>query len=225
MNEEKERIAQGYDVLAAEDMGMDTEFHERCVALHSGYAGNILDIGCGAGRLLQKIHAVTHAPAKFYGLDISEKLCEISRRNNPYTEVTRGDAEALPYKDDTFDIVFMTEALEHLLDYDKALSEVRRVLKPRGVFIVTVPNRDWARYDFYDKLRNKKLQPIDDHYFRVNEIRNYLRNNSFRIVKYRGSDNLYYYAPYHKYEQCIAFFFPFLYLKMKRLLFKCVNEK
>lgn len=223
MTPEKERIAKGYDEIA-DDVGLDMEFYDRCIALHHEYHGDILDVGCGRGFLLQKVYAITH-DAKFHGLDISSKLCKISKENNPYAEIIQGDAEALPYKDNTFDFVFMTETLEHMLDYDKAVSEVRRVLRPKGIFIVSVPNRDWASYDFYDKTRNKEWQPVDDHYFRVDEIKSLLKNNSFCIAKYRGSDNLYYYAPYHKYEQFIALLFPFLYFKMKRLLFKCINEK
>lgn len=223
MDAEKERIAREYDKIV-EHIGLDTDFYDRCIALHEEYVGKILDIGCGRGLLLRKLHTL-YSETKLCGLDISLQLCEISKENNPSAEITRGDAEALPYTDNSFDFVFMTETLEHMLDYDKALSEVHRVLKPKGIFIVTVPNCDWASYNFYDSIRNKKLQPIDDHYFRVDEIKSYLNKHSLRIVKYRGSDNLYYYAPYHKYEQFLAFFFPFLYLRMKRLLFKCVNHK
>jgi ubiquinone/menaquinone biosynthesis C-methylase UbiE len=223
MTPEKERIAKGYDDIA-DIVGLDMSFYDRCIALHRGYNGRVLDVGCGRGFLLKKVHAV--APeAELYGIDISKKLCELSKENNPSAEIRQGDAEALPYADNSFDFVFMTEALEHMLDYDKALSEVRRVLKHKGIFIVTVPNRDWAAFDFYEKNRNKEMQPVDDHYFRVEEIKSYLQKNSFNVIKYRGADNLYYYAPYHKYEQFLAFFFPFLHLKMKRLLFKCVNEK
>lgn len=223
LSPEKERISKGYDEIV-DDIGLDMKFYDRAIALHDRYHGSILDIGCGRGFLLQKLHA--KAPdAKLYGTDISQKLCQISKENNPYATIEQGDAEALPYPDSMFDFVFMTEALEHMLDYDQAVSEARRVLKPGGIFIVTVPNRDWAAYDFYDETRNKEMQPVDDHYFRVEEIRSLLTRHAFKIAKYRGSDNLYYYAPYHKYEQLAAFFLPFLYLKMKRLLFKCVNEK
>jgi len=221
---DKQWIADGYDAIT-EKVGLDMHFYDRCLAMHSNYqTANVLDIGCGRGFLLQKLRVV--APqAKLSGLDISPKLCEIARANVLTADIAQGDAESLPYADDSFDIVFMTEALEHMLDYDKALSEVRRVLRPNGVFIVTVPNRDWVSYDFYDQKRNHALQPIDDHYFTVPEIRGYLEHNSFNIVKYRGSDCLYYYEPYHKYEQALAFFVPALHLKMKRIILKCVNTK
>lgn len=223
MDAVKEKISRGYDAIV-DKIGLDEKFYDRCMRMNKDYGGSILDIGCGRGFLLQKIYKQTPQVALF-GIDISQKLCQISKENNPYADIKQGDAEFLPYADDSFDMVFMTEALEHMLDYDKALFEVRRVLKPRGVFIVTVPNRDWAAYDFYDKIRNKKLQPVDDHYFRFKEITALLEKNSLAIIKYRGSDNLYYYDPIHKYEQCIALFLPFLHKRMKRLIFKCVNSK
>jgi ubiquinone/menaquinone biosynthesis C-methylase UbiE len=223
---EKERIARGYDDLATDSFGMNEAFHVRCVRMHRRYYGRVADIGCGAGRLIQKLNNAPHDEGtEFYGLDISHKLCEVAQQKNPYARIVQGDAEALPYEDNFFDFVFMTETLEHMLDSDKALSEVHRVLKPGGIFIFTVPNRDWASFDFYDRIRNKSAQPIDDHYFRVAEIKEYLRKNSFKIVSLKGSENLFYYEPYHKFEQFAALFLPFLHTKMKRLHFKCVVEK
>ena len=220
----KEEISKGYDQIV-DKVGLEMRFYNDCLSIHSGYSGSILDVGCGRGFLLQKLSKLAKPGSKFFGLDISEKLCEISRQNNPGAQIVKGDAEAMPFQDSQFDFVFMTEALEHMLDYNKALSEIRRVLKPGGIFIVTVPNRDWLRYDFYDKIRNKKLQPIDDHYFRFAEIKSWLENNSLAIKKMRGLDNLFYYGPIHKLEEVAAFFLPFLHRKMKRLLFKCVNNK
>ncbi|MDP2696275.1 MAG: class I SAM-dependent methyltransferase [bacterium] len=223
----KEEIARGYDELADHmaDGGLAYSFYNKVATFSRPYRGHILDVGCGSGILLQRAGRLADAGTKFYGLDISPKLCDLTRANNPEAEVSCGDAEDMSYDDNKFDMVLMTEALEHMLDYNKSLSEVRRVLKPGGKFIVTVPNRDWLRYDFYDKIRNKELQPVDDHYFRFEEIKSYLENNSFGIEKIRGLDNLYYYGWKHNIEEAAAFFLPFLHKKMKRLLFRCINQK
>src|SRR3989338_1722589 len=220
----KEEIAKGYDAIA-EVVGVGGDFYDDCISIHNRYDGSILDVGCGRGLLIQKVKARAEKGTKFYGVDISPKLCEIARKNNPNATVVVGDAEALPFPDNMFTIVFMTEALEHMLDFGKALSEVSRVLRPGGTFIVTVPNRDWASYDFYDKIRNHEFQPIDDHYFRFNEITELVTEHSLKVLRYRGMDNLYYYGWKHSVEEVIAFFLPFLHKKMKRLVFKCRNEK
>jgi ubiquinone/menaquinone biosynthesis C-methylase UbiE len=220
----KEEIAKGYDAIV-DKVGLEPRFYEDCLNMHSSYHGAILDVGCGRGFLLKQLRGRAHAGSTFFGVDISQKLCDIAKANNPEAQITVGDAEALPYEDNSFDFVFMTEALEHMLSFDKALSEVGRVLRPGGVFIVTVPNRDWASYDFYDKMRNHELQPIDDHYFRFEEISGLLRSHSFKIITYRGLDNLWYYGWKHKIEEVAALFFPPLNKKMKRLIFKTTNSK
>ena len=157
-------------------------------------------------------------------LPISSVLVEMSKKNNPYATIAQGDAENLPFEDGKFDVIFMTEALEHMLDHNKAVAEVSRVLKEDGIFIVTVPNRDWLRFDFYEKM-SESWQPVDDHFFRFEEIKGILLANKLEIVKYKGSDNLYYYGTLHKFEQVIAFFLPFLYKKMKRIMFVCKAVK
>ena len=221
----KAEIAEGYDAIA-EIVGIgNQDFYEACAKTNPFYYGHVLDIGCGRGLLLQTLRKYTRSGTKLYGIDISPKLVELASINNPGAKIVVGDAEKLPYPDNMFEFVFMTEALEHMLDFDKVLSEIRRVLRPKGIFVVTVPNRDWASYDFYDKIRNHEFQPVDDHYFKFSEISDLLKRHTFRIQTYKGLDNLYYYGWKHKVEELAAFFLPFLHRKMKRLLFKCINEK
>jgi len=218
----KEEIARGYDLIT-DKIGQSDTFYNRCLSLIKKYEGNILDAGCGRGLLLKKIYFKNNK-VNLFGLDISPKLCEIAKANNPYADISVGDVENMEFPDNHFDCVFMTETLEHLLDYDKAIREVSRVLKKEGQFVLTVPNKDWLRYEFYNKDR-KKFQPVDDHYFTFIEVKNLIASNGFSIKKYIGSDNLYYYDPIHKYERVLAFFFPFLHKRMKRLMFLCVNKK
>lgn len=223
----KDEISKGYDAIANRiHHGLDMTFYKRVISMNSSYSGKILDVGCGGGDLLRMIAQKSEKDTEFFGLDISPKLCEIAKKNNPNAQIVVGDAEQLPYSDNTFDFVFMTETLEHLLDYKKAMIEVSRVLKPNGVFVVSVPNRDWLQYDFYKPFIDKhRFQPVQDHYFRVDELAGLLKNSNFEIKKFKGSDNLFYYGWKHHFEQVAAFFMPFLYKKMKRLIVKNVNVK
>src|SRR5690606_21084469 len=61
----------------------------------------------------------------------------------------RGDATALPAADESLDLVVAFDVLEHILDHDAAVGEVRRVLRPDGSFLVAVPAdpRLWSAHD------------------------------------------------------------------------------
>ncbi len=73
--------------------------------------------------------------------------------------LTRADAMRLPFADNTFDKILMTEVLEHLPDEQAALREIRRVLKPGGTYVLSVPN---ANYPFWWDPLNKTLELLFD---------------------------------------------------------------
>lgn len=76
--------------------------------------------------------------AKVIGIDIEEKFDAEAMRA---VQLQRGDATALDFSDASFDIVFSYHALEHIPDYNKALDEMNRVLKPAGTYCIGTPNR------------------------------------------------------------------------------------
>ena len=95
----------------------------------------VLDLGCNAGELLNKIVATYRI--KGYGLDISDKTIEVAKRFNPYgNQYIVGDGENLPYRDGYFDVVVSTDVLEHVPRPDKVISEIARVLKAGGRFYI-----------------------------------------------------------------------------------------
>ncbi len=219
----KTEVAKGYNAIALgykgkeKVFGMSNLYHKRIIGM-SKYKGKILDVGCGSGNLLRLLKR-----GELHGIDISEEFCRVARQRVPRAAIRTGDVEYLPYTDNYFDYVFMTAVLEHMEDFSIALKEVQRVLKKGGTFVMSVPNRDWLRYDFYE-VRRKKFQPHDDHFFRYDEI-HALLSKYFTVDKYKGSDCLYYYGWKHRIEQVIAFFIPPLYKKMKQHIFKCTYEK
>jgi ubiquinone/menaquinone biosynthesis C-methylase UbiE len=93
----------------------------------------ILDLGCGTGMYFQTLANKSNI---VYGLDYS--LASVERaKEKGYVEVKQGDIQSLPYPDNSFDFVFCTEVLEHILEYDLALKEIFRVLRPNGVLLLT----------------------------------------------------------------------------------------
>jgi len=102
--------------------------------------GSVLNIGVGSGGLETLLHA---AGREVFSVDPSEKtITALSARLGwPAGRARVGYSQALPFGDQCFDVVVMSEVLEHLPDdvLTSTLSEVARVLKPGGRFMGTVP--------------------------------------------------------------------------------------
>ena len=97
---------------------------------------NILDMGCGTGRLLERL-ATKFPDMRGTGLDLSSNMLRIARQSNchhPRLIYIEGNAESLPFGEGQFDAVFSTISFLHYLEPQKVLSEVARVLSPGGRF-------------------------------------------------------------------------------------------
>lgn len=98
----------------------------------------LLDLGCGAGLFLGWL--AVQMEIKCYGFDLSLNSLHSAREANTTVRLTLGDAELLPYKDNSFDRVSCNGAAHHLLDLRSALNEIHRVLVPGGILVMYEPN-------------------------------------------------------------------------------------
>jgi len=96
---------------------------------------SLLDAGCGTGALMSLIRK--DFPKRHYtGIDMSEKMLEIARKNNESATLVHGDCEALPFEKGSFDVVICTQSFHHYPNPDKFFESVSRVLKPNGRLIL-----------------------------------------------------------------------------------------
>lgn len=96
----------------------------------------VLEVGVGAGNILAQIQN-----AELYGIDISEFILgKAAERLGDRAVLQKANAEELPFEDAMFDRVYCSEVLEHVIDPKAVIREMRRVLKPGGVAVVSVPN-------------------------------------------------------------------------------------
>jgi SAM-dependent methyltransferase len=111
--------------------------HDEIVAGFAPYrkTGRLLDIGCGAGSLLR---AARRADWDAEGTDISRPAVEHARSEG-FT-VFCGELEEARYPEASFDVVTAIEVLEHVPDPRAVLSEIKRVLRPGGLFWGTTPH-------------------------------------------------------------------------------------
>lgn len=99
----------------------------------SSFYGRVLDSGCGSMPYKQFILSNSKV-TDYVGLDIASGL--------NYEDVKPDvlwDGSVMPFEDESFDVVISTEVLEHVPNPDSYLREVKRVLKPGGMFFFTVP--------------------------------------------------------------------------------------
>lgn len=101
-------------------------------------SGKILDVGCGAGAFTGLLKR-NKPDLEIYGVDISKKAIEIAKKDFPDVSFSVASAYRLPFPDNFFDAAVMKCVLEHLEDPDKALAELRRALKPGGLFWSITP--------------------------------------------------------------------------------------
>jgi ubiquinone/menaquinone biosynthesis C-methylase UbiE len=95
----------------------------------------VLDIGCGTGRLLRKVRE-RWPKARLIGVDAATGMIENARKLTPDATFYVSKAESLPLPDTSVDLVLSTASFHHWQDKDKALSEIKRVLRLGGRFFL-----------------------------------------------------------------------------------------
>lgn len=96
----------------------------------------ILDIGCGVGAFVRRLREFS---PEVYGIDIDRDGVVMAAGELPNLVLAVG--EHLPFPDETFDVIFLHEVLEHVDDDVATLKEAHRVLTPAGRVVIFVPNR------------------------------------------------------------------------------------
>ncbi|SOC11299.1 methyltransferase family protein [Ureibacillus xyleni] len=103
---------------------------------------SILDLGCGEGLVLSYLsNQYNHNSLRLHGLDYSEHQLEFARKRVPNVTFNQADfSKGIPYENDSFDLIYSGEVIEHLYDPDFFVQEIYRVLKRGGVLVITTPN-------------------------------------------------------------------------------------
>ena len=156
-------ISDNYDGLnRVISFGTDIKWRKKVLAIIINHQPeSILDIATGTGDLAIKFAEKTSA-TKIIGLDLSEGMLSIARKKVADTELKntiefiKGDSEALPFKDNMFDAITVSFGIRNFENLEKGLSEVLRVIKPKGLLIIletSVPTKFPFKqgYQFHSK--------------------------------------------------------------------------
>ena len=154
-------------------------------------ATSILDVACGGGYFLREMARLYPGAASFHGIDLSGEALRIARREFSKATYALSVAEDMPFGPKSFDVVTCLGSLEHFLNIGQALAEVRRVLKPQGLFLAMVPNIMWYQdilsvlFSKNRKSRNQTHELFASH----GEWKEMLEQNGFEVIcslKYNG---------------------------------------
>lgn len=131
-------IARRYDLLNdIMSAGLHRRWKQRLVALAlgkeaAGSGRHVLDLCCGTGDIAL---AFVRAGADVTGADFTEEMLRVAEARTKAVRWVRADALALPFPDNSFDVVGVGYGLRNLADIEGGLREILRVLKPGGKFL------------------------------------------------------------------------------------------
>ena len=119
----------------------------------------VFDAGCGEGHFLELLSKYVPKD-NLYGSDITPDALNEARKRG-ITNVYHENLKNLHFEDNFFDVVVCTEVIEHIVEFREVISELKRVIKPGGLFIITFPNEfNWTISRF---LLGRKPVKVPDH--------------------------------------------------------------
>jgi 2-polyprenyl-6-hydroxyphenyl methylase/3-demethylubiquinone-9 3-methyltransferase len=155
-----------------------------------------LEVGCGGGILCEEIARMGF---KTTGIDPSNESLNTAinhaKQSGLDIKYEHGSGEKLPYPDQSYEVVFCCDVLEHVRDLPKVISEISRVLKPGGVFIYDTLNRTfisklvaikiWQEWKFF------AFMPPNLHvwemFIKPEELTELLQKSGFEWKEHRGT--------------------------------------
>jgi SAM-dependent methyltransferase len=103
----------------------------------------LLDAGCGSGLFT---YMARQTGADVIGIDAATGLLEVAKQRNPETTFLEEDLEAIPFEENSFHVVAGFNSFQYAGNFEKALAEAARILKPRGRLVLGI----WDKPEFSD---------------------------------------------------------------------------
>lgn len=180
------------------------DWHRNALRLSPEISGlKVLEVGCGAGDfaiyLAGQRANVTAVDFSRYAIDLAE---EKASAQNMRIDFRVADAQCLPFADNSFDLIFSCECLEHVPDPQKALAEFYRVLETSGRLVLTTENYSNAmllswivcRYRGQPFNSGAGVQPIE-HFFLFWRVKQMFRKANFDVKELAGSHHVFLMLP------------------------------
>jgi len=142
-------------------------------------SGRVLDVGSGPGYLIRALEEAGYEAA---GLDHSEEALRLGAQHVS-AEIQLGDVcEHIPWDDGSFDGVVLHDVIEHLTEEDAALVEIRRVLRPGGLVLLSTLNESSVLHKLLGKRWSFYQDPTHVKPWRTASLRALLERHGFEVV-------------------------------------------
>ncbi|WP_299895753.1 bifunctional demethylmenaquinone methyltransferase/2-methoxy-6-polyprenyl-1,4-benzoquinol methylase UbiE [uncultured Aquimarina sp.] len=170
----KEQVTEMFDTISGNydglnrviSFGIDVKWRKKVVKIVSKTKPkNILDVATGTGDLA--INLAETGATEIVGLDISAGMLDVgkdkikTKKLDQIITMVKGDGESLPYEDNYFDAITVAFGVRNFEDLEQGLSEIYRVLKPKGIFVVletSVPTKTPYKQGY--KLYTSSILPL-----------------------------------------------------------------
>ena len=150
--------------------------------------GRLLDIGCEGGHFLANAKKLSF---ETYGVEINKKMVDHARHANQL-KVFEGDLAGADFEEGYFDIIYAQDVLEHMLDLNKNIEIIKKILNKDGIFVInqhltynkSLNNLFLAANMFFKKDRFSKYPPTHLWEFNAKTLKDYLIKSGFQILRY-----------------------------------------
>jgi len=154
----------------------------------------VLEVACGRGGFARELSScgacVTGCDFSLEALRVGKQKLQTSR-NGGFCCFVQGDAQVLPFADESFDVLISCETIEHVPDVKSAMREMWRVTRPGGRLFLTTPNYAnlMGLYDLYARVRHPKReddQPFDRRQWFL-QVRKWVKDAGWSILRSDGT--------------------------------------
>jgi len=150
----------------------------KTIADRAGIIGKVLDLGCGFG-----LHSMIlqECADTLVSVDVDSHkihLLDRIRRALLRTKVAPlvGSATCLPFRDGSFNVVYMNETISHVPDIERTVREIKRTISNNGILVVADTGK-WSWYGIFMRFRE-----ANENYFTLRGMKKILKNAGFRSV-------------------------------------------
>lgn len=151
----------------------------------AGLPKSVLDVGSASGWFLSEIKKRLPG-ASCTGVDVYEPAIAYAKKHYRDIEFRVGDAHKLPFKSSSFDLVVCTEVLEHVVNPENVVSEIRRVLKPGGEAVIEMDSGNLLfriAWYWWTNIRKGVWRDSHIHVFNAEILEKMLKKSSMEIVQ------------------------------------------